>query len=440
VKRLLTFGSTNAPPALPSAGAMTAAGRENIVAARLANGMQIIVWPDHNIPNVALYNWVKVGSRNESPGLTGLAHFFEHMMFNGTSHRSPGEFDLIMESHGGSSNAFTSDDVTVYQDWFPSRALDAVLELEADRLAHLTFAPDMIERERSVVYSERRLRVDDSNVGLLAERVQSAAFEVHPYRFPTIGWPADIKSWRLEDLQSFFRTYYAPNNQTLVLVGDVAPEQVFALARRLLEPIPQQEPPRQFIALEPEQVAERRLTIRRKGQSPLVQYAFKAPAANDPRAPGVNLLMAALIEGAASRLHSRLVEQRKLAVEIGGDWHEGFDPSLVWLYATLPEGADSRAFQRELDAELAAVTADGIDAGELRRAKNLFAASFWKQRSTIDGKAHLLGEYQLFHGDWRCMFDAPARYEEVTLEEVHEVARAILDVRRRTVGVLRPRS
>ena len=418
---------------------MTAAGRENIVSARLANGLQIIVWPDHNIPNVALYNWVKVGSRNESPGLTGLAHFFEHMMFNGTSQRAPGEFDLIMESIGGSSNAFTTDDVTVYQDWFPSRALDAVLELEADRLAHLTFAPEVIERERSVVYSERRLRVDDSNAGLLAERVQSTAFEVHPYRFPTIGWPADIKSWRREDLQSFFHTFYAPNNQTWVLVGDVAPEQVFALAARLLEPIPRHDPAGQFVQHEPEQLTERRLTIRRKGQSPLVQYAFKAPTASDPRAPAVNLLMAALVEGASSRLHSRLVEQRKLAVEIGGDWHEGFDPSLLWLYATLPQGADSRRFQRALDAELASVAADGIDASELRRAKSLFAASFWKQRSTIDGKAHLLGEYQLFHGDWRCMFDAPARYAQVTLEEVHEVARAILDFRRRTVGVLRPR-
>jgi zinc protease len=440
VKRLLPLGSTNAQRALPSAIAVSAAGREHIVSTRLANGMQIIVWPDRNVPNVALYNWVRVGSRNESPGRTGLAHFFEHMMFNGTARHAPGEFDLIMESHGGSSNAFTTDDVTVYQDWFPSRALEPVLELEADRIAHLRFAPEVIERERSVVYSERRLRVDDSNAGFLAERVQATAFVAHPYRFPTIGWPADIKSWRLADLQEFFRTYYAPNNQTLVLAGDVAPEHVLALAHRLLEPIPPQEPPAPIIVREPEQTAERRFTVRRKGQSPLVQYAFKAPAASDPRAPAVNLLMAALVEGAASRLHSLLVEQRKLAVEIGGDWHEGFDPSLFWLYATLPEGGDSKAFQRELDAELARVVAGGIAEGELRRAKNLIAASFWKQRATIDGKAHLLGEYALFHGDWRCMFDAPARYEAVTLAQVHAVARAILDPRHRTAGVLRPRS
>jgi len=425
---------------VPSATALRAAGREHIVSARLGNGMQIIVWPDGNIPNVALYNWVRVGSRNECAGLTGLAHFFEHMMFNGTATHAPGEFDLIMESHGGSSNAFTTDDVTVYQSWFPSRALAAVLELEADRIAHLTFDPEVIERERAVVYSERSLRVDDSNSGFLAERVQAAAFVAHPYRFPTIGRPADIKSWRLDDLQNFFRTYYAPNNQTFVLVGDVAPEQVLGLAHRILEPIARQEPPEPVIVREPEQLAERRLTVRRKGQSPLVQYAFKAPMASDPRAPAVNLLMAALVDGAASRLHSLLVEQRKLAVEVGGDWHEGFDPSLFWLYATLPEGGDIKLFQGALDAELARVVESGIAESELRRAKNLIAASFWKQRATIDGKAHLLGEYQLFHGDWRCMFDAPAHYEAVTPSAVHEVARAILDPRRRTVGVLRPRS
>jgi zinc protease len=440
VKRLPTLDSTDVARTAPGTVAVSAAGGEKIVSTRLSNGMRIIVWPDRNIPNVALYNWVRVGSRNETAGLTGLAHFFEHMMFNGTARHAPGEFDRVMESHGGSSNAFTTDDVTVYQDWFPSRALEPVLELEADRIANLTFAPETIERERAVVLSERRLRVEDSNAGFLAERMQATAFSVHPYRFPTIGWPADIRAWRRTDLEAFFRTNYAPNNQTLVLVGDVAPEQVLALARKLLEPIPRQEPPAPVCVREPEQAAERRLTIRRKGQSPLVQYAFKAPAACDPRAPAVNLLMAALVEGAASRLHNRLVEERKLAVEIGGDWHEGFDPSLLWLYATLPQGGDSRAFRRALDAELACVADEGISASELRRAQNLIAASFWKQRATIDGKAHLLGEYELFHGDWRRMFEAPARFQAVASAEVRAVARAILDPKRRTVGVLRPRA
>src|SRR6185369_8486696 len=144
-------------------------GIEQVQATTLANGMRVIVWTDRDIPNVALYNWVRVGSRNEVPGITGLAHFFEHMMFNGSSKRQPGEFDRTMEGQGGSNNAFTSDNVTVYQDWFPRSALELVFDLESDRLANLAFDPKVIESERGVVYSERRLRVEDNNQGFLVE-------------------------------------------------------------------------------------------------------------------------------------------------------------------------------------------------------------------------------------------------------------------------------
>ena len=155
----------------------------------LDNGLTIIVWPDHDIPNVALYNFVRAGSRNEVPGITGLAHFFEHMMFNGTSRRAPGEFDRVMEAEGGSNNAFTSEDVTVYQDWFPKTALTTIFELEAYRLTNLGFVPEFVESERGVVYSERRLRVEDDTQGRLMEQVQASAFLAHPYGNPTIGWP-----------------------------------------------------------------------------------------------------------------------------------------------------------------------------------------------------------------------------------------------------------
>src|SRR6201996_5350854 len=141
-------------------------GRDAVREATLANGMKVIVWPVHDIPNVALYNWVRAGSRNEAPGITGLAHFFEHMMFNGTTRRQPGEFDRQMEAQGGANNAFTSDDVTVYQDWFPRNALELVLDLESDRVANLAFAPGVIESERAVVTSARRLRGDDNKQGI----------------------------------------------------------------------------------------------------------------------------------------------------------------------------------------------------------------------------------------------------------------------------------
>ncbi|MHB8817113.1 MAG: M16 family metallopeptidase [Steroidobacteraceae bacterium] len=413
-------------------------GREMVRAATLANGMRVIVWPVRNIPNIALYNWVRAGSRNEAPGATGLAHFFEHMMFNGTSRHPPGEFDRLMEAEGGANNAFTSDDVTVYQDWFPASALELVLDLEADRVAHLAFTPEVIESERGVVASERRLRVEDNSHGLLAEQVQATAFVAHPYRFPTIGWPADIRSWRLEDLQAFYRTYYAPNNLTLALAGDVDPERAIALVRRFFEPIPAQAPPPPVRAVEPEQLCERRVLIRRKAQTPLLQCAYKAPRAADPRAPAVSLLLSALVEGDASRLHRALVEDRQLAIEVGGHWQEGFDPGLLWLSLMLPEGANPEEAREALDAELAAVAAEGVTEAELERARNLATVGLWKKLAAIDGKAQLLGEYEVFHGDWSQLFDAPARIADVSAEQLRAVAGEILDEKRRTLGVLVP--
>jgi len=413
-------------------------GRESIRSLMLANGMKIIVWPVRNIPNVALYNWVRAGSRNEAPGITGLAHFFEHMMFNGTGRRRAGDFDKLMEAQGGSNNAFTSDDITVYQDWFPRDALELIFDLESDRIANLAFDPDVIESERGVVYSERRLSVDDNNHGHLAEQVQATAFVAHPYQFPTIGWPKDIQSWRMQDLQAFFRTYYAPNNQTFVLAGDVSPDEVFALARKYLEPIPRQAAPEPVRAIEPEQQGERRVVVKRNAQTPLLQYAYKAPAASDPRAPALSLLISILVDGDASRLYRELVERQKVIVDLGGHWHEGFDPALFWVYFTLPEGANPDTVQPVIDAQLALVANDGVTAEELRRAKCMAAVSFWKKLSTIDGKAQLLGEYEIFHGDWSKLFTAAADFERVTADEVQALAREVLNVNRRTVGVLLP--
>ena len=405
-------------------------------AATLANGLRVIVWPVHHIPNVALNLWVRAGSRNEAPGITGLAHFFEHMMFNGTLRRHPGEFDRLMEAQGGANNAFTSDDVTVYQDWFPSHALELVLDLESDRVANLAFAPELIESERGVVTSERRLRVEDNNHGLLAEQVQAAAFLAHPYRFPTIGWPEDIRSWRIEDLQAFYRTYYAHNNLTLTLAGDVDPDRALTLARRYFDPIAAQAPPTPVAAREPEQFTERRVLIRRKVHTPLLQCAYKAPAAADSRAPAIELLLSVLVDGDASRLHRSLVEDQRLAIEVGGHWQEGFDPGLLWLSLTLPEETSPELALEALDRELEGLARDGVTEADLARARNLAVVGFWKKLATIDGKAHLLGEYEVFHGEWARLFDAPARVAEVTRAQVREVAEEILERSRRTVGMV----
>src|SRR5262245_44980474 len=257
-------------------------GADQVQSVTLANGMQIIVWPDHDIPNVALFNWVHAGSRNEVPGITGLAHFFEHMMFNGTKTRAQGDFDRVLEANGARNNAFTTNDVTVYQDWLPRAALAPVFEVEADRLRNLAFEPKVIESERGVVHSERRLRVDDSFVGRLQEQVQATAFLAHPYQIPLIGWPSDIESSPMQDLRTFFPTYYAPNNCTLILVGDVEPQSAIALVRQYFESIPSHAPPEPVRTKEPEQQGERRVNIEADAQTPLLQFAYHALSGSDP--------------------------------------------------------------------------------------------------------------------------------------------------------------
>ena len=409
---------------------------DQVQSVMLANGMQIIVWPDRDIPNVALYNWVRVGSRNEAPGITGLAHFFEHMMFNGTTTRAPGEFDRALEASGARNNAFTSSDVTVYQDWFPRAALATVFELEADRLRNLAFDPKVIESERGVVHSERRLRVDDSHFGRLQEQVQATAFVAHPYGIPTIGWPSDIASWSLENLKAFFRTNYAPNNCTLVLVGDVDVKDVLALARKYFEPIPAQAPPAPVVTKEPPQQGERRVAIGAEAQTPLVQLAYHSIAGADVRQPALDLLARILTDGDASRLHRVLVEEKKLAISADSYADNGFDPGLLWFFLSLPANGDPHKAEAALTQEIERLVKDGVTSEEVARARNQALADFWRGLATINGKAQALGEYAVLRGGYQRLFDAPKAYESVTPQDIQKLAAELLGVTNRTVGVL----
>ena len=229
----------------------------------LSNGMKILIQEDHNIPNVALYFFYKIGSRNERPGATGLSHFFEHMMFNGAKKFGPKQFDVEMEKAGGNNNAYTSRDVTVYTDWFPSSALPLMMDMESDRIRDLAFDAKIIESERGVVYSERRTSVDNNNFGILNEQLNAAAFTAHSYHWPVLGWPSDIEAWTMGDLKSHFRMGYAPNNCVMVVVGDVSTAEVQSLARKYLEPIPRQDPPPPVVTKEPQQQGERRVTVKK---------------------------------------------------------------------------------------------------------------------------------------------------------------------------------
>lgn len=418
---------------------MAAPSAREIQVRTLKNGMKILVWPDHDIPNVAIYDWFHVGSRNERPGITGLSHFFEHMMFNGSAHYPPGEFDRVMEQNGGSSNAFTSEDVTCYQDWFPKSILDLIFKLEADRICCLSFDPKKVESERQVVYSERRTSVDNDNESLLDEQVQAAAFVAHPYHNPVIGWPSDIERWTIDDLREYFKVHYAPNNATLIVVGDVTPEEVFQLAERHFGPIPAVPQPKEEITQEPPQIGERRVSIRKFGQTPLVEMAFHTGAADSKDAEARDLMVDILSSGESSRLYRRMVDQDRLAlnasVSVGP---EGFDPGLIKVQVTVAPDKTPAAAETVLLDELAKFSSAGPTEAELRKAKNSALVGYWRQLKTINAKASALGDYEMFRGDYRKLFTAPDRYERVTRAEIQALAKKTFDEKNRTVGVLYP--
>jgi len=423
-------------PGIPEGDApASASAPADIRSLTLDNGLEIIVWPDHDIPNVAMYNYVRAGGRNEYPGITGLSHFFEHMMFLGTENLAPGDFDKTMEAAGGRNNAYTSSDVTVYTDWFPRSALETIFEIEADRFQNLQLYEDVVQSEREVVYSERRSAIDNNNFMKLYEQMQATAYVAHPYQFPVIGWPSDIESWTLDDLRSYYQTYYAPNNRTIVFTGDVTPEEIFGLAEKHFAPIPAQDPPPPIRTVEPEQEGMRRIIVESPAQTPLLHMAFHSGAARDPETLHMDLLLNILAVGDSSRLHRRLVEEEGIALSIGAFVDEGFDPGLTYFYLTLPPGGDPDAVERRVLEELRLVADEGVTEAELNKARNIILADFWREMSTIDGKAGAIGDFAVFHGSYEKLFSLPQAVEAVTAEDLQQVA-AVFDDDNMTVGTL----
>jgi zinc protease len=255
-----------------------------------------------------------------------------------------------------------------------------------------------------------------------------------------LGWPSDIESWTVEDLKSYFTTYYAPNNCTLVIVGDVVPSEIFALAEKWLAPIQSQPAPPALRTVEPEQRGERRVTLVRPAQTPLLYFAYKSPNAVDPTGPALDLLLDILAGGEYARLHRLLVEDSQVAISVDGFRQQGLDPGLTWLQVVLPAGGDTARVERMIGDELARIAREGVTDGEIARAKHIVTAGFVRGLATIDGKASALGSFELLHGDYRELFAAPAAYEAVTSADIRRVAASVFEPTRRTVGVLVPQA
>jgi zinc protease len=404
----------------------------------LKNGMKILVQEDHSIPNVAFYVFYRIGSRNEKPGTTGLSHFFEHMMFNGAKKYGFGEFDRAMEANGGSNNAYTSQNVTVYQDWFPRSALDLIFELEADRIRDLSFDPKIIESERGVVRNEREMSVDNSNFGILNEQLWASAYTAHPYQWPVVGWDVDIVNWKMEDLQNHFRMGYSPSNATMVISGDVKFEEIVALAEKYIEPIPSHNPPPKVTTQEPEQQGERRVAVRKFAQLPVLMVGYHVPQTDSPEFYPLQVLETILFTGQSSRLYQRLVDKDQLALSVNGGWDWAFDPTLFEFNIQPRAGVDPAKAELVLYEEIDRLQKGGITDLELEKAKNIRLAEFYRQMKTISGKSNIIGTYDVFLGDYNKLFNAAADYAKVSKEDVQRVAQQYLIEKNRTVATLIP--
>ncbi len=404
----------------------------------LKNGMKLLVEEDHSMPNVALYIFYRVGSRNERPGTTGISHFFEHMMFNGAKKYGPGAFDRTMENAGGANNAYTSNDVTVYHHRFPPSALETVFDLEADRIENLAFDPDKIESERGVVSSERRMSVDSSNAGILDEQLWAAAYIAHPYQWPVIGWMVDIQNWTVDDLKRHFQMGYSPSNATMVVVGDVVADDVMRLATQYIEPIAAHAPPPKVTTREPEQIGERRITVRKFAQLPILMIAYHVPETSHPDYYALRVLQTILFAGQSSRMYHRLVDSEQLALSVRGSMQVALDPTLFIISAQPKTGVEPAAVENAIYAEFEKVKNGGVSEIELEKAKNILLAQFYRQMKTDNGRANAIGTYEVFFGDYRKLYEAAAEYERVSAEDVSRIARVYFEEKNRTVATLIP--
>lgn len=403
----------------------------------LKNGMKFLVVEDNSIPNANMYLFYKVGSRNEYNGITGLSHFFEHMMFNGAKKYGPKEFDRTMEFNGGANNAYTRNDVTVYTNWFPASSAEVIFDLEGDRISSLSIDPKIVESERGVVLSERSTSLENSPWELLSQSVQAQVFQEHPYHWPVIGYEDDMKNWKQTDLERYFKTYYAPNNCVVVVSGAVKLAEVKALAEKYLEPIPAQPEPPKVFAVEPPQTGERRILVKKDVATPYLYIAYRAPEAKSDDYYPLILLNDILSRGKTSRLYSSLVDKKQLATSVFANYDESFDPTTFNCYAITNKGVNENEVEKAIYEEIGKIAKDGVTEKELQKVKNQKLIEFYRQVETIDGKSNNIGTYEVFFGDYKRMFDAPAQFNKVTADDIKRVANKYFSKSNRTVGILK---
>jgi len=423
-------------------------GCGNIHDTTLANGMRVIVQEDHRSPVVVSQIWYKVGSMDEPQGLTGISHVLEHMMFKGTERLKPNEFSRIIAEHGGRENAFTSYDYTAYYQQLEKSRLPISFELEADRMQNLKIDDNEARKEIQVVMEERRLRTEDQPEALVYEQLMANAFQAHSYRHPVIGWMADLGRITPDDLRDWYRRWYAPNNATLVVVGDVQPGDVVALAEKYFGNIPRRDIERPVISDEPAQQQERRTRVKAPAQVPYMLMGFHVPvlagrkdkpkgAAWEPYA--LSVLAGVLDGGNSARFERELVRTQKVAAGVVTEYNSiARDPMLMLFGGTPAGGRKIEDLEQALRAQIERVRTEPVSEAELKRVKAQVVAQDVYARDSVFFQAMQLGRLAMSGLDLSLVDERVERINAVTAEQVMTVAKKYLTDDNLTVAVLDP--
>lgn len=443
-KILLKALTAAALATLPVLGhAQAARSMDDVAVKDLANGLRVIVKPDRRAPVAVSMVWYRIGSVDEQSGITGVAHVLEHMMFKGTSSVPAGEFSRLIAAAGGRDNAFTSRDYTGYFQTLHKSGLELSFRLEADRMANLLLLPEEFAKEIKVVMEERRWRTDDRPQSVVYERLMASALTSHPYRNPVIGWMSDLESLTVEDTRRFYEQWYAPNNATVVVVGDVEPAQVFALAEKYFGAIPRKTLPARKPQDEPPQLGLKRLTVKVPAEQPQVLMAWRVPRlvkpAEDWEPYALDVLEAVLSGNSAARLPQRLVKDRRVALNAGAGYEGvGRGPAFFLLAGTPVSGRSAADMEQDLRDELRRLVDEGVTERELSRVKAQVIAGEVFQRDSMFVQARQIGGLEKVGLSYRDQDVFIDRLQQVTTEQVREVARKYLVDDRLTVAYLDP--
>ncbi len=404
----------------------------------LDNGLQIITLEDPRTPVVSVQLWYHVGSKDEDPRRQGFAHMFEHMMFRGTDRIGPEDHFKYLQRYGARVNGYTTFDTTVYYETLPASQLDLALWLEAERMARLKINQDYFAAEREVVKEERRMRYLNRPYGKLYETLFDAAFKEHPYRWTPIGNLVHLNAATVDELVAFFRTYYVPNNATLIVVGDVKHDDVLKNARKFFAGVPRGDDPPRVTAREPELTEPRRVEITDRAPSPMIVFAYHAPDARDPDAIPMNVLTRILSAGQSSRLYRSLVLDQELAVNVNASDYTLEQAGVFIVSATLRPGVAVETAEQALLDELHKTIDEGVEPRELDKAKNQALAEYVKSGETVEGRADQLGYAAVVMGDPDRVNTDLDRTRAVTADQVRAIAQRILKDNRRTTVIIRP--